>query len=226
MIIEVYPRHSLEMKWAVNRNLYTPDAKSPPLCLRCGSPMNGRLAENALSRHCDVMICCRCGRDEALRDFSGNVLPLTEWYVVKQGFVQPVQPEGGAVLRKDCVFQHIFDGPKKTTPLNSWPIPECKVLHSRADYDGRKWWRTWHPCHSEPLGDQLCDEIDDFADSLMDLPAFKNLTSLRNFCLENAASTDDPTEYNMYSESEHFYIWLRMITREKDYNLYGNFYAK
>ena len=224
MRIEVFPKTALEKKWAVDKTLFDPDAVHPPVCLRCGASMHGRLAENALSRHCNAMICSKCGTDEAMRDYGGASLPLTGWYAVKQGLVQPDQPEGGAVLRQDCVFQHVFDGPKKTTPLSSWPVPESKVLHFRADYDGHKWWRTWHPCHDAPLGDDLCAEINDFSDSLMKLPEFENLETLKFFCKENAAPTSERTEFNLYSETNHFYVWLRLISRAGDYHLYCSFY--
>jgi len=226
MKIEVFPKAALEAKWDEIKKLYAPDAMLPTICLRCGAPMHTRLPENALSRHCSAMICSKCGTDEAMRDYGGDPLPLTEWYAVKQGLVQPDQPEGCAVLRQECVFQRVFDGPKKTTPLSNWPVPESKVLHCRADYDGHKWWRTWHPCHDAPLGDDLCAEINDFSDSLMKLPEFENLDTLRFFCKENAAPTSERTEFNLYSETEHFFIWLRMITRERDYNLYVSFYMK
>ena len=38
---------------------------------------------NALSRHATVLICDRCGTDEAMRDFAGKVMPLTEWAIAK-----------------------------------------------------------------------------------------------------------------------------------------------
>lgn len=31
---------------------------------------------------------------------------------------------------------------------------------------------------------------------------------------------------NLYSTIDHLYIWLRMTTIEKDYNLYVHFYEK
>ena len=34
------------------------------------------------------------------------------------------------------------------------------------------------------------------------------------------------TEFNLYAETAHFQIWLRLITRERDYNLYTYFFAK
>lgn len=41
---------------------------------------------------------------------------------------------------------------------------------------------------------------------------------------EYAQTTSDSTEYNLYSETEHFHIWLRLITRNRDYNLYCLFF--
>ena len=32
--------------------------------------------------------------------------------------------------------------------------------------------------------------------------------------------------FNLYGESPGFYLWLRLITREKNYNLYVYFYGK
>lgn len=130
------------------------------------------------------------------------------------------------VLTKECGFQNVFSGPMKTTSLSSWPVPESKVAHFRADYDGRKWWRTWFSCHDEPLDKALCEEIDAFSDGMMALPGFKTLSSLRVFCKDNAAETSEPTEFNLYSETEHFYVWIRLITRERDYNIYCSFYKK
>ena len=226
MKITIFPKNELERKWAEDKKLFTPDAPEPPICLRCGKKLSGHLMVNALSRYADVMVCSACGGDEAMRDYSGHPLPLREWYAVQQPFVQPVQPEGGAVLTPTCSFKSIFEGPQKTMPLNSFPVPASKVLHSRSDYNGYRWHRTWHPCHEKPLGDELCGEINDFSDSLMELPEFANLDTLRTFCKQFAEPTSEPTEYNMYSTTEHFNIWLLLITRNKDYNIYVHFYLK
>ena len=227
MKITIFPKTELEAKWAEDKKLYSPDADDPPMCLRCGRKLDKHLAANALSRYANVVVCSECcGTDEAMRDYTGNQMSLCDWYAVRQGLVQSFHPAGGAVLTPICSFKSIFEGPKKTPPLNSFPVPASKVLHSRSDYDGHKWWRTWHPCHEEPLGDVLCGEINDFSESLMDLPEFANLETLRCFGAGYAARTTEPTEFNMYTETEHFNIWLRMITRRGDYNLYVNFYIK
>lgn len=49
-------------------------------CPRCGRhQMNVVAVRNSLSRHADVYVCNDCGTDEAIRDMTGNVLPLSEW---------------------------------------------------------------------------------------------------------------------------------------------------
>lgn len=54
-------------------------------CPRCGHKrMKPHLRQNALSRCADVYICDVCGTDEALRDMNNDVLPITEWYVVRE----------------------------------------------------------------------------------------------------------------------------------------------
>lgn len=54
-------------------------------CPRCGKmAMNEKPTRNALSRCAKVYICDECGTDEAMRAFSGNPLPLEEWYIARQ----------------------------------------------------------------------------------------------------------------------------------------------
>lgn len=57
----------------------------PRRCPRCGKlAMDPEdIHRNALSRYADVMICDSCGTDEAMRDFVGEVLPISEWHIVK-----------------------------------------------------------------------------------------------------------------------------------------------
>lgn len=52
-------------------------------CPRCGADMKKDILHNALSRHADVYICDACGTDEAVRDWGKNVLPLFDWFVIR-----------------------------------------------------------------------------------------------------------------------------------------------
>lgn len=46
--------------------------------------MPDKLTHGALSRHAKgVYICEACGTDEALRDWAGNVKPLSDWVLVR-----------------------------------------------------------------------------------------------------------------------------------------------
>ena len=54
-------------------------------CPRCGRmSVKDKLSTNALSRHVYVSICDECGTDEAIRELSGDDLPLREWAVAKR----------------------------------------------------------------------------------------------------------------------------------------------
>lgn len=226
MKIYLYPQAELLSTWGQDRTLFCPDAEEPPRCLRCGNSLRGRLVENALSRAIDVHICPACGMDEALRDANGTVLPVREWWAVRENQLKPLSVPAGVALVPACGFSHIFTGPQKKFPLSSLDHPVSELAYSRSDYDGRKWWTTWHTCEGERATGELAEEIDDFQASLLALPEFQTLWSLRRMCRNYAESTTEPTEFNLYEETGLLYVWLRLITRERDYNLYCHFYQK
>lgn len=226
MNIYLYPQAELLGAWAIDRALFCPDAEEPIRCLRCGGLLRSRLVENALSRALDVHICPACGMDEALRDANGMVLPVREWWAVREDRLESPSGRAGVILVPACGFSHIFGGPQKKFPLSSLDHPVSELTYSRSDYDGRKWWTTWHPCQDERATEELAKEIDDFQASLLALPELQTLWSLRRMCRNYAEITTDPTEFNLYAETGLLYVWLRLITRERDYNLYCHFYQK
>ena len=68
---------------AIEKMLYD-QQQGWPLCPRCGERMPDKLTHGALSRHAKgVYICEACGTDEALRDWIGNVKPLSDWVLVR-----------------------------------------------------------------------------------------------------------------------------------------------
>ena len=203
--IELYPKADLENEWAKNK--HTPGAMP---CMRCGGPMRKSLAENALSRALNVYVCPACGMDEALRDAAGKIRPVRDWYAVKQHrFAEHKDPQA-VKLTPACAFMEIFSGARKTLPLSGARYPASLVAYSRSDYD------------APALG----QEIDAFQSQLLALPEFKTLWAMERMCRLYAQPTNEPTEFNLYAETAHFHIWLRLITRERDYNLYTYFFAK
>ncbi len=223
--IRFHHKEEILSAWAKDREQYVPDAVEAPMCMRCGRSLDPVLSENALSRAVDVHVCSACGTDEALRDYIGEVLPLSKWYITENGCLSDVE-DNAVVLTNVCSFNHVFRGPKKSVPYTSLEYPECELAYSRSDYDGQKWWTYWFPCSEQKEDSALTAEIDRFSDLLMELPEFRTLWHMSRACKVYAESTSDPTEYNLYAETEDLYIWLRLITREKDYNLYCHFFEK
>ena len=223
--VVIYPKYDLELAWLVSKSHFDIDRPEYRTCMRCGQKMRYPLAQNALSRALDVYVCPECGMDEAIRDATGEILPVSEWYVVKHYFGEN-EPTNTSRLLRDCNFQRVFSGSKKTLPLNSVLYPASLIAYSRSDYDGYQWWTTWFHGQEEKALPEVAYEMDAFMDALFALPEFKTLRSMKRTCKLYAEPTAEQTEYNLYSETEHLYIWLRLITRERDYNLYVYFYDR
>ena len=192
MKIRIYPKSLLETVWQQDKLLFTPEAEQPPLCLRCGQPLDRRLVINALSRYADVHICEACGIEQQT-DFEDPLLTTS------------------------CTFEDLFQQGSR---------PASEIAYSRSDYDGWKWWTTWHQCQKDTPVLEVAREIDAFQNALFQLPEFRNLDTLTRFCRWYAQPTSEPTEFNLYSETAHFYIWLRLVTRHRDYNAYVHYYLK
>ena len=224
--VVIYPKYDLELAWLVSKSHFDMDQPEYRTCMRCGQKMRYPLAQNALSRALDVYVCPECGMDEAIRDATGEILPVSEWYVVKHHYFGENEPTNTSRLLRDCNFQRVFSGSKKTLPLNSVLYPASLIAYSRSDYDGYKWWTAWFHGQEEKALPEVAYEMDAFMDALFALPEFKTLRSMKRTCKLYAEPTAEQTEYNLYSETEHLYIWLRLITRERDYNLYVYFYDR
>ena len=63
-----------------------------PRCPRCGAePTCYNRQQQALSRRANILICNRCGTEEALEDIAWgghSNLPLADWAIVKAGWVE------------------------------------------------------------------------------------------------------------------------------------------
>ena len=228
MDIRIYPKNLLLARWQEDKKWYKTAADKPPKCLRCGQPLPLKLGHCALSRYIDVQICSGCGTEEAMLDWDGKALPLRDWYAVRQGLVSADITQGDVTLVSTCGFKEVFDQPRRAVwgHPNGFPISE--LCYVRADHNGYRWHNTWTNCQDKPDDPALLRELDGFYNSLIELPEFKNLSALRKACRCYAEQPveDDPNTYNLFAETPHFHVWLRLITRERDYNLYGHFFYK
>ena len=223
--IRLYPKYDLELAWRLRKDRFE-SREEYRTCMRCGGQMRPRIAENALSRAMDVHICPDCGMDEALRDAYGDPLPVSEWHIVKHHYFGEHEDPNTFRLLPTCSFTQIYNGPKKKLPLSSLEYPVSLVAYSRSDYDGRQWWTNWFGRSEDKPAKELSQEIDAFQNALMKLTEFQTLRDMRRMCGLFAARTSEKTEFHLYSETDNFYVWLHLITRERDYNLYVHYYLK
>ena len=132
-----------------------------------------------------------------------------------------VQESGAILLSAECIFPEIFMK-EKGSGLRR---PSQEVAYCRADYDGFHWWRKWFYVQEKPLPSALGEELDEFVNGLFELPEFCSLESVKHSICSQAQPVSE-TEFNLYSETEHFWIWVRMQTQPRDYNLWIYFYKK
>ncbi len=225
MKLLLYPKGLLEAAWRKDKKLYADGvAADPPKCQRCGTPLAPHLMATALSRYADVHICNACGMDEALQDAAHVPLPLEEWDAVKCNRLPASEKGHVCYLKTSCTFEEVFQD-TYTPPMQATRRPVSEVAYSRSDYDGYRWWTTWHDGNEKKSAPEQMKEIDEFQSALFKLPAFKTLDTMQRFC-RYAQPISEATEFNLYSETDHLYIWIRLITRFRDYNVYIHYYSK
>ena len=128
------------------------------------------------------------------------------------------------ILSPICSFSHVFQNMRKGE--NGIDRPSSELVYSRSDYEGYRWHTSWFKHDKGHLDSELIKEIDEFTEALFLLPEFTTLSAMKRLCTACAEPTRDETEFNLYSGTQSLQIWLRLITRFKDYNLYVHYYLK
>lgn len=131
-------------------------------------------------------------------------------------------------LTTKCPFSETFED---TEPAENGVLsyPRRKIMHFRADHDGYRWHNTIWPCHNSLATPEMRREIDTTYNALTAKDALADLPSLRRFCDEHMdarANESSVDEFNFYLRGALCDYWLRLITREKDYNMYLSAYAR
>jgi hypothetical protein len=121
-------------------------------------------------------------------------------------------------LSRYCNFADTF----KHNDETRHPVSEMGYI--RGDHDGRQWWTNPFTIHPELNTPERARELDAVCDAFVD--TFPNLRSLEAFCIENAEDLRHDNEYNLYYEGSECNYWIRVIIRQRDYNLYIHAYVK
>ena len=228
MNIDIFPKKNLLDKWRRDKKWYETAAGEPPKCLRCGRVLPSKLSHCALSRYIDVQICPECGTEEAMLDWDGKALPLRNWHAAQNAEASAAPAEGEVTLMPTCGFSEVFEQPRREVWGHPNGFPMRELCYARADHDGYRWHTTWTRCRDLPKDAALIGEVDGFYGALLALPEFQTLSTLRKMCRSCAETVteEDPNTYNLFAETPRFHVWLRLITRERDYNLYCHYYYK
>lgn len=189
------------------------------------------LGENMAHDH-TIVPCtiCEFGKAGACLDLSMCGKGIIAWLRAKADEFMETSGHDGILgqLKTVCFFQKAFDdlddtdGPGKGDPRR-------KIGHIRADYDNYRWWNTAWASHWDLATPEVKAEMDRIYKALTANDALHNLNVLRRFCWshpEAQAGPDADEEFNFYLVGETCDFWVRLITREKDYNMYLNAYAK
>lgn len=218
MNVRIWPKHRIELLFTVEEAAYEQGEHTENVemvrCYRCGN-LNRRSSHGswALSRQIDVFVCNRCGIDEALRSVSGTVFPILQWDVVKRPEIQNKSDEQTITLLPVCHFANVLKNNAKRAEI-------CTI---RAFYDGDVWVQDW--LARDRYRESYLSALKEFASSFFLYEDMADdYTMLRMFPV--AEVTSDPAEVNLYSETEHFYVWICLRARVKDYNVYLHFYEK
>ena len=170
---------------------------------------------------------CRLGKDGVSRCDCHK--GLSDWLRSKANkFFANSTPGILGKLKMVCPFPEVFEDLEPAG--NPYEGDPCrKIGHIRADYNKYRWWNTVWPSHWDLATDEVKAEMDRTYEALTANDALRDLNALRRFCWSHPEAQPSPeadNEFNFYLAGETCDFWVRLITRDKDYNMYLSAYAK
>lgn len=129
------------------------------------------------------------------------------------------------ILKEKCDFEDVFEHIGEVADsLSGLEKPLAEIGYVRADYDGKQWWGNYFPTRNAlrtNFYDKESQEIYSYLTT-----KFYNLEQLRLFYEKHPSAETATTEYCFYINGDIADYRVRLITREKDYNIYLYAYAK
>lgn len=195
----------------------------PPVLAGFAAWLGSELVQNDTVNFCSMCKGADCG------DLSVCRKGVTAWFREKAEKFLEVSTKGIlGKLKTVCPFPEVYkdldmaDGSGKGGPRR-------KIGHIRADYDKHRWWNTVWPSHWDLATDEVKAEMSRTYEALTANDALRDLNALRRFCWSHPEAQSAPEadeEFNFYLVGETCDFWVRLITRDKDYNMYLSAYAK
>ena len=153
----------------------------------------------------------------------GRTKYFINWDAVTEHRLKVPADDDAWIIKSICPFDQIYL--ETSEDQLGHKSPKTELAYSRSDYDGHRWWTNWFTAREELKTPERVKEIDRFMESLFALPEMASLETMRQMCRFYAEPTAEPTEFNLYCDTDHFHVWLRLVTRQRDYNLYVHFYV-
>lgn len=195
----------------------------PPVLSGFAAWLGSELVQDDMVNFCSMCKGAACG------DLSVRRKGVAAWFREKAEEFLKISNRGIlGKLTAVCPFPKVYedldmsDGPGKGARRR-------KIGHIRADYDGHRWWNTVWDTHGDLATAEIKTEIDNTYDALTAPDALANLDILRRFCWSHPEAQHSPEaddEFHFYLVGKACDFWVRLITREKDYNMYLSAYVK
>ena len=100
-----------------------------------------------------------------------------------------------------------------------------KLCHNRLYHDGYRWNNRWFEGEERVTDPKIIKDMDDLSDFMR--ARLKNgLPDIWKIAARYQLQSVGDEEYNLFSETPRLFIWIRLINRRGDYNMYLNFYEK
>ena len=195
----------------------------PPVLSGFAAWLGSELVQNDTVNFCSVCKDADCG------DLSACRKGVTAWFREKVEKYLEASTKGIlGKLTTVCPFPEVFEDLEPDGAAHEGD-PRRKIGHIRADFDKHRWWNTVWPSHWDLATDGVKAEMGRTYDALTANDALRDLNALRRFCWSLPEAQSAPEvgdEFNFYLVGETCDFWVRLITRDKDYNMYLNAYAK
>lgn len=103
--------------------------------------------------------------------------------------------------------------------------PEKEIAYNRLYHDGYSWGNRWFSKKGSS-DKKVISELDNVCNYMTETAlknGIKDIYKLAEKCNAQSFSYD---EYNLFYKGKYTDVWIRMIARRGDYNLYIHFYEK
>ena len=103
--------------------------------------------------------------------------------------------------------------------------PEKKIAYNRLYHDGYRWYNTWFPKNGTD-NNKIISEMEKISDYMTESALKNGIKDIYKLAEECNAQSLFYDEYDLFYKGKYTNVWIRMINRRGNYNMYIHFYEK